>query len=29
MTGYAFAEKSNDNFSYSVEIKSLNSKYLE
>jgi len=29
MTGYAFTEKSNDNFSYSVEIKSLNSKYLE
>lgn len=29
MTGYAFVEKSTDQFSYSVEIKSLNSKYLE
>ncbi len=29
MTGYAFIEKSSDQFSYSVEIKSLNSKYLE
>lgn len=29
MTGYAFLEKSTDQFSYSVEIKSLNSKYLE
>ncbi len=29
MTGYAFIEKSTDQFSYSVEIKSLNSKYLE
>ncbi len=29
MTGYAFVEKSSDQFSYSVEIKSLNSKYLE
>jgi uncharacterized protein (TIGR00255 family) len=29
MTGYAFTEKSSDEFSYSVEIKSLNSKYLE
>lgn len=29
MTGYAFLEKSSDQFSYSVEIKSLNAKYLE
>lgn len=29
MTGYAFIEKSTDQFSYSVELKSLNSKYLE
>lgn len=29
MTGYAFIEKSSDQFSYSVELKSLNSKYLE
>ncbi len=29
MTGYAFLEKSTDQFSYSVEIKSLNSRYLE
>ncbi|HOW83493.1 MAG TPA: YicC family protein [Spirochaetota bacterium] len=29
MTGYAFIEKNNEQFSYSVEIKSLNSKYLE
>ncbi len=29
MTGYAFVEKSSDQFSYSIEIKSLNSKYLE
>ncbi len=29
MTGYAFLEKSTEQFSYSVEIKSLNSKYLE
>lgn len=29
MTGYAFVEKSTEQFSYSVEIKSLNSKYLE
>jgi len=29
MTGYAFIEKSSDQFSFSVEIKSLNSKYLE
>ena len=29
MTGYAFIEASTDQFSYSVEIKSLNSKYLE
>lgn len=29
MTGYAFIEKSSEQFSYSVEIKSLNSKYLE
>ena len=29
MTGYAFLEKSTDQFSYSVELKSLNSKYLE
>ncbi len=29
MTGYAFLEKSTEQFSFSVEIKSLNSKYLE
>jgi uncharacterized protein (TIGR00255 family) len=29
MTGYAFTEMSTDQFSYSVEIKSLNAKYLE
>lgn len=29
MTGYAFAEKSTEQFSYSVELKSLNSRYLE
>jgi uncharacterized protein (TIGR00255 family) len=29
MTGYAFLEKSTDQFSYSAEIKSLNSRYLE
>jgi len=29
MTGYSFLEKSSDQFSYSVEIKSLNAKYLE
>jgi uncharacterized protein (TIGR00255 family) len=29
MTGYAFLEKSSDQFSYSIEIKSLNAKYLE
>jgi len=29
MTGYAFLEKSTDQFSYSVEIKSLNSRYLD
>lgn len=29
MTGYAFVEASTDQFSYSVELKSLNSKYLE
>jgi uncharacterized protein (TIGR00255 family) len=29
MTGYAFVEKSTDQFSFSIEIKSLNSKYLE
>lgn len=29
MTGYAFVEKSTKQFSFSVEIKSLNSKYLE
>jgi uncharacterized protein (TIGR00255 family) len=29
MTGYAFIEMSTDQFSYSVEIKSLNAKYLE
>ena len=29
MTGYAFAEKSTDQFSFSVEIKSLNSRYIE
>ena len=29
MTGYASIEKSTEQFSYSIEIKSLNSKYLE
>ncbi len=29
MTGYAFLEKSTEQFSYLIEIKSLNSKYLE
>lgn len=29
MTGYAFLEKSSEQFSYSIEIKSLNAKYLE
>ncbi|MFC1669878.1 YicC/YloC family endoribonuclease [Spirochaetota bacterium] len=29
MTGYAFLEKSNNQFSFSVEIKSLNSRYFE
>ncbi|MBN1497817.1 MAG: YicC family protein [Spirochaetes bacterium] len=29
MTGYAFVEKSTDQFSYSVELKTLNSRYLE
>ncbi len=29
MTGYAFFEKSTEQFSYSVELKSLNSRYLE
>ena len=29
MTGYAFVERCNDQFSYSMELKSLNSKYLE
>ncbi len=29
MTGYAFLEKSTEQFSFSVEIKSLNTKYLE
>jgi uncharacterized protein (TIGR00255 family) len=29
MTGYAFLEKSTDQFSFSVEIKSLNSRFLE
>jgi len=29
MTGYAFLEKSTEQFSYSVELKSLNSRYLE
>ena len=29
MTGYAFIEKSTDQFSFSVEIKCLNSRYLE
>lgn len=29
MTGYAFVEKSSDRFSFSIEIRSLNSKYLE
>jgi uncharacterized protein (TIGR00255 family) len=29
MTGYAFIEESTDQFSFSVELKSLNSRYLE
>jgi len=29
MTGYAFLEKSCEQFSYSIELKSLNSRYLE
>jgi uncharacterized protein (TIGR00255 family) len=29
MTGYAFMEQSTEQFSYSVELKSLNSRYLE
>ncbi len=29
MTGYSFIEKSNEQFSYAVELKSLNSRYLE
>ncbi len=29
MTGYAFFEKSTDQFSFSIELKSLNSRYLE
>lgn len=29
MTGYAFVEESTEQFSYSVELKSLNSRYLE
>jgi len=29
MTGYAFLERSSEQFSYSIEIKSLNAKYLE
>ncbi len=29
MTGYAFLEKSSEQFSYSIEMKSLNAKYLE
>jgi len=29
MTGYAFLEKNSEQFSYSIEIKSLNAKYLE
>ncbi len=29
MTGYAFLEQSTEQFSYSVELKSLNSRYLE
>ena len=29
MTGYAFVEKSSEQFSFSVEIRSLNSRYLE
>jgi uncharacterized protein (TIGR00255 family) len=29
MTGYAFLEKNTDQFSFSIEIRSLNSKYLE
>jgi uncharacterized protein (TIGR00255 family) len=29
MTGYAFLEKNSEQYSYSIEIKSLNAKYLE
>lgn len=29
MTGYAFIEKNSDQFSFSIELKSLNSRYLE
>jgi uncharacterized protein (TIGR00255 family) len=29
MTGYATVEKTSDQFSFSISIKSLNSKYLE
>ena len=29
MTGYAFIEKNTQQFSFSIELKSLNSKYLE
>ncbi len=29
MTGYAFIEKSTGQFSFSIELKSLNSKYIE
>jgi uncharacterized protein (TIGR00255 family) len=29
MTGYSFIEKSNEQFSYALELKSLNSRYLE
>ena len=29
MTGYAFYERSSEQFTFSVELKSLNNKYLE
>ena len=29
MTGYAFVENSTEQFSYTVELKTLNSRYLE
>jgi len=29
MTGYAFIEQSTDQFTFSIEVKTLNSKYLE